>query len=252
MMRVIWKKCEFSGEMILGLGSDHVLAHGWMDADEGLRAGSILTTGSCSVRLLARLTLNLDQDLFGSGWLCAPLQGRPDPGHYDAVLSRDGFSVAWITLSDKGSKGERVDASGPAIRDTVAAQLPVSLARGVIIPDEPELLKTALVQFCLLHGFDLVFTTGGTGVGPRDITPEATISLLDKRLPGFERAMTEVSLAKTPHGMISRAVAGIMGRSVVVNLPGSPKAVRENLSAILPALRHTVEKLQGDPRDCGQ
>lgn len=114
------------------------------------------------------------------------------------------------------------------------------------------MLKATLVDCCLFQGFDLVFTTGGTGVGPRDITPEVTLPLLDKRLPGFERAMTQISLAKTPHAMISRAVAGTMGAALVVNLPGSPKAVRENLHAILPALKHAVEKLQGDQRDCGQ
>lgn len=251
-MRVVWKNSVMHGEMILGLGHDHDLAHGWVEATADLRAGLVLTTASFAVRLLATLPLGLGQDLFGPAWLCSAMQGQPAAGQYDGALSRDGLSVAWITLSDKGSRGERIDASGPAIRDCVAEQLPVSLARGVIIPDEPQLLKAALVQFCLQHRFDLVFTTGGTGVGPRDITPETTMPLLDKRLPGFERAMTALSLAKTPHAMISRAVAGTLGQSVVVNLPGSPKAVRENLAAILPALRHTVEKLQGDPRDCGQ
>jgi len=165
-------------------------------------------------------------------------------------IASGGFSLAWITLSDKGSRGERTDASGPLIEELAAGAMSVSLARGAVIPDDLSLLKGLLASLALIEGFDLILTTGGTGLGPRDVTPEATLSVIEKRLPGFERAMTLISLQKTPHAAISRAVAGTIGQSIVVNMPGSPKAVRETLSAILPALPHALEKLQGDQSDC--
>jgi molybdenum cofactor synthesis domain-containing protein len=251
-MRVTWKDAYTAGTVIIGQGPDHPLVHGWLDADEELRAGDVIHDPNCSVQLESRIRLCREDGLFTPAWVARKEKGVFFPGEFSCTRSRRGFSLAWITLSDKGSRGERVDASGPAIRDAAMEAMEISLARGMIIPDEPQILKSALVDCCLFQGFDLVFTTGGTGVGPRDITPEVTLPLLDKRLPGFERAMTQTSLAKTPHAMISRAVAGVMGLSLIVNLPGSPKAVRENLHAILPALKHAVEKLQGDPRDCGQ
>ena len=251
-MRVIWKQASVAGPVILGHGRDHGLVHGWIDTDENLRVADVISDAGCRIRLENRIRLCLEDGLMMTAWVARLEQGSIAPGEHSCSKIRRGFSLAWITLSDKGSRGERVDASGPAIRDAAMEAMEIGLARGMIIPDEPEMLKAALVDCCLFQGFDMVFTTGGTGVGPRDITPEATLPLLDKRLPGFERAMTQTSLAKTPHAMISRAVAGTMGLSLVLNLPGSPKAVRENMSAVLPALRHAVEKLQGDPRDCGQ
>ncbi len=251
-MRVTWKDAFVTGPLIIGHGRDHELVHGWIEADRDLRAGDTIEDSRCAVQLESRIRLCREDGLLMTAWVGRREKGAVAPGEFACVIKRRGFSLAWITLSDKGSRGERVDASGPAIRDAAMDAIQIGLARGMIIPDEPEMLKAALVDCCLFQGFDLVFTTGGTGVGPRDITPEVTLPLLDKRLPGFERAMTQISLAKTPHAMISRAVAGTMGHSLVVNLPGSPKAVRENLHAILPALKHAVEKLQGDPKDCGQ
>lgn len=248
-MRVEWKGGGHE-DVVLAVGGDHALAHGVVRGASALRCGDELVCPTGRIQIMTRFRLP-GETLFPA-WTARVVSGGLKIGGQDCAVERSGFSLAWITLSDKGSRGERVDASGPAIRETVAMAMPLCLASGVIIADEPLLLKEALVEFCLGHRFDMVFTTGGTGVGPRDITPEVTLPLLDKRLPGFERMMTAVSVSKTPHGMISRAVAGIMGESLVVNLPGSPKAVRENLGAILPALRHAVEKLQGDPRDCGQ
>lgn len=161
-----------------------------------------------------------------------------------------GISLAWITLSDKGAAGKRTDESGPLIAEMLHEAGQAALTRGQVIPDDASLLRALLTDLALTQGFDLIVTTGGTGLGPRDITPEATISVIDKRLPGFEAAMLAASLAKTPHGAISRAVAGVLGASIIVNLPGSPKAVRENFAAVLPALRHALDKLQGDPADC--
>ncbi|HUH66475.1 MAG TPA: molybdopterin adenylyltransferase [Syntrophales bacterium] len=154
-----------------------------------------------------------------------------------------------ITISDKGSRGEREDTSGPAIIAMLkAAGIVVALAK--IIPDEKELIKEALIDFADNHHLPLVITTGGTGVSPRDVTPDATLEVIDKQIPGMAEAMRQASAAKTPHAMISRAVAGIRGTSLIVNLPGSPKAVRENLAVILPALGHAIEKIRGDDAEC--
>lgn len=171
-------------------------------------------------------------------------------GEYDCSIQHSGYSLAWITLSDKGAAGTREDASGPLINKLVSEHLDLCLAQGFIIPDEADQLKALLVSLALEQRFDLILTTGGTGVGPRDISPEATVAVIEKRLPGYERAMTAASLAKTPHGAISRAVAGTLGESIIVNMPGSPKAVAECLEPLLPTFKHTLEKLQGDPSDC--
>jgi len=173
-----------------------------------------------------------------------------DSGECQCIVECGGYSLAWITLSDKGAAGKRIDESGPLVGDLVVDTLPLTLIQGFIIPDEISQLKGLLVDLALIQGFDLILTTGGTGVGPRDITPEATLAVIEKRLPGFERAMTAASLVKTPHGAISRAVAGTLGQAVIVNMPGSPKAVAECLEPLLPTFKHTLEKLQGDPSDC--
>jgi len=165
---------------------------------------------------------------------------------------RAGLSLAVIVLSDKGAAGLREDKCAPLIREKAAASLDISLAADFLIPDEPAQLKHLLAHLALDQGFDLILTSGGTGLGPRDTAPETTLTLIEKRLPGFERAMTSLSLAKTPHGAISRAAAGSIGLSLVVNLPGSPKAVAENLDAVLPATAHAIAKLQGDMSDCAR
>ncbi|GFK93934.1 Molybdopterin adenylyltransferase [Fundidesulfovibrio magnetotacticus] len=162
-----------------------------------------------------------------------------------------GFSLAWVTLSDKGAAGLRDDASGPLIGDMVAAELGLSSIQGHILPDDPRQLKALIMDLALAQGFDIVVTTGGTGVAPRDITPEATGAVLETRLPGFETAMAMAGIQSTPRAVISRAMAGFVGNTLVVNLPGSPKGVRETLAAVLPAFEHALEKRQGDPGDCG-
>ncbi|HRS98148.1 MAG TPA: MogA/MoaB family molybdenum cofactor biosynthesis protein, partial [Smithella sp.] len=156
-----------------------------------------------------------------------------------------------ITVSDKGSQGEREDLSGPAIAKMLAGAA-ISVAKTRVIPDEIDQISQAIVEFSDIEKLELILTTGGTGVSPRDLTPDATIKVLDKEIPGIAEAMRHASLKITPHGMISRAVAGIRGRSLIINLPGSPKAATENLAVVLPALFHAIEKIQGDPRDCAQ
>lgn len=158
--------------------------------------------------------------------------------------------AAVITLSDKGSKGERSDESGPVIREMIAG-IGASTVYYEILPDEKDLIVKALERLSGPERVDLILTTGGTGVAPRDVTPEATRQVIDRELPGMAEAMRAESLKKTPNAMISRAVAGIRNQTLIVNLPGSTKAVRENLAVILPALTHTIEKIIGDPSDCG-
>lgn len=158
--------------------------------------------------------------------------------------------TAIITLSDKGSNGQRQDESGTVIREMITG-IGASVGHYEILPDDKSLIISALSRLSDSGEIDLIITTGGTGVSPRDVTPEATLDVIERELPGMAEAMRSESLKKTPHAMISRAVAGIRKRTLIVNLPGSPKAVRENLSVILPAIPHAVEKIKGDMRDCG-
>lgn len=169
---------------------------------------------------------------------------------YSCLFWKKGHSLAWITLSDKRAQGKRVDKSGPLIPELIQAALSISISQGFILPDDYFELKGLLCNLCFAQKFDLIFTTGGTGVTCRDITPDVCLSILDKRLPGFEQTMVANSLAKTPNAIISRATAGIVGETLLVNLPGSPKAVQENLNSILPALQHTLEKIHDDPKEC--
>lgn len=159
--------------------------------------------------------------------------------------------TAIITLSDKGSAGERADESGQVIRELIA-DVGASAVHYEILPDEKSRISETLKKLSDSGSIDLILTTGGTGVAPRDVTPEATLAVIDRELPGMAEAMRADSLKKTPNAMISRAVAGIRKQTLIVNLPGSPKAVRENLAVILPALSHTIEKIKGDPSDCGR
>ncbi len=158
------------------------------------------------------------------------------------------YKVAIITVSDKGSKGQREDLSGKVIEEMVTNWADVVSYR--IVPDEKDLIKQAIIDE--IDRADLILTNGGTGLHPRDVTPDATVEIIDKEVPGIAEAMRFTGFAKTKTAILSRAVAGIKGKTLIINLPGSPKAVRESLEVILDVLPHAIDKLKGDPSECSR
>jgi molybdenum cofactor synthesis domain-containing protein len=161
------------------------------------------------------------------------------------------FTVSILTVSDKGSQGKREDKSGEAIRE-IFSQIDARVVDYAIVPDERALIKKKLIGWADGGNIDLVVTTGGTGLAPRDVTPEATLDVVDRIAPGFAEVMRAESLKKTPNAMLSRAVAGTRKKTLIINLPGSPKAVRECLDAIIPALPHAIETLRGEAVECAE
>jgi molybdopterin adenylyltransferase len=160
------------------------------------------------------------------------------------------MKAAILTLSDRCSTGERQDGSGPALQAWLEAR-EVTVCHTEVIPDDGQLISEKLIEWADSGNFDLILTTGGTGVSPRDVTPEATERVVERLLPGFGEVMRMESLKKTMHAMISRAVAGIRKQTLIINLPGSPKGATECISFVWPAVPHTVAKMQGDPEECG-
>lgn len=154
-----------------------------------------------------------------------------------------------LTLSDKGARGEREDLSSLALRDLLDPTL-FAVAAYAVVADEADLIAETLVAWADEQHLALILTTGGTGVSPRDVTPEATRSVIHREVPGMAEAMRGKSLAKTPHAVLSRAVVGIRGRCLIANLPGSPRGARENLEVLLPSLPHALAKIHGDPSEC--
>ena len=151
-----------------------------------------------------------------------------------------------LTLSDRSARGERADASGPALADLIRAEN-WSVAEQVILPDDESAIRAKLMEWADSGRFDVILTTGGTGFALRDVTPEATRAVIQRDAPGLAETMRAESLRKTPHSMLSRAVAGIRGQTLIVNLPGSPKGAVENLQTIAPVLSHAVQLLKDDP-----
>ena len=160
------------------------------------------------------------------------------------------YTAAVVTVSDKGAAGEREDLSGAVVRDILEGA-GIEVVRREIVPDEANVLSELLVALCD-QGIDLIVTTGGTGVSPRDVTPEATLGVIEKEIPGMAEAMRAESLKVTPHAMISRAVCGLRGGALILNLPGSPKGARENLEVVMPAVPHTLEVAGGRVSECAQ
>lgn len=155
--------------------------------------------------------------------------------------------VGILTISTKGARGEREDTSGAVIRELVSTpEIGGQVVAYEIVPDDRAVIEARLRQWADDQKIGLILTTGGTGLGPYDLTPEATLAVLERQAPGIAEAMRLESLKHTPFGMLSRAVAGTRGSSLIINLPGSPKGVRECLSAILPALPHAVGLLAGE------
>ncbi|MDX9917003.1 MAG: MogA/MoaB family molybdenum cofactor biosynthesis protein [Gudongella sp.] len=161
------------------------------------------------------------------------------------------FRVGIITSSDKGYKGEREDLSGEVIRQ-MAEEKGYEIVSKVILPDERELLKEEMIRLADVLEADLIFTTGGTGFSERDVTPEATIEVCDRMAPGITEAIRYLSLKITPRAMLSRAQSGIRGKTLIVNLPGSPKAVKEALDFSLDSIHHGLEILTGRDSECAR
>ena len=161
------------------------------------------------------------------------------------------FTAAWITLSDKGARGERVDESGPLIGQMVRED-GYEVVEEVLIPDDREIIEKELIRLADQRQVNVIFTTGGTGFAPRDVTPEATEAVCDRMAPGIAEAIRAYSMTKTPRAMLSRAVSGIRGQTLIINLPGSPKACMESMDVFMDAIPHAMGLLRGDVQDCAR
>jgi molybdopterin adenylyltransferase len=167
-------------------------------------------------------------------------------------VSRKTIQAVVLTISDRCSRGEAEDTAGPAAETMLREELGAHVYRRKILPDDKNTIIETLSHYSDGHSIDLVFTVGGTGMSPRDVTPEATLQVAERMAPGLAEAMRAASLLKTPRAMLSRGICGIRGTTLIVNLPGSKRGARENLQAILPALGHAVQTLRGEPVDCGR
>ncbi len=159
------------------------------------------------------------------------------------------FSVGILTVSDKGAAGTREDESGHLLHRLVAP-LPGTVVAYEVIPDDHAIIRARLIAWCDAGKMDLIVTTGGTGPAPRDVTPDATLSVIERQVPGLSEIMRMEGFKKNPRAILSRAVCGIRGATLIINLPGSPRAVSENVEIIFPVLNHLLSKMKGDPQDC--
>lgn len=159
------------------------------------------------------------------------------------------YKVGVLTISDKGAQGKREDKSGKLMSDLLK-EAGFNIAIYAVVPDEEFTISQTLIKW-VNKGVDLILTTGGTGLSPRDLTPEATQKVIEKQVPGIAEALRQEGLKKTPHAMLSRGIAGIRKETLIINLPGSPKAVKEGLEVLIPALPHALAKIKGDTSECG-
>jgi molybdenum cofactor synthesis domain-containing protein len=169
-----------------------------------------------------------------------------------ALVPRGRFQAVVLTISDRCSRGEADDTAGPAVARSLEGGLGAHVYATAVLPDDAPAITERLKHYADGHSIDLIVTVGGTGFAPRDVTPEATRAVLERPAPGLDEAMRAASLAKTPRAALSRGNSGICGSTLIVNLPGSERAAVENLDAILEALAHGLDKLRGDPSDCGR
>ncbi|RLB28941.1 MAG: molybdenum cofactor biosynthesis protein [Deltaproteobacteria bacterium] len=154
-----------------------------------------------------------------------------------------------LTISDKGFKGQRKDESGPLVAE-ILTKAGYTVERQSIVPDYYEKIVECLIEWVDQDGLSIIVTTGGTGVSPTDVTPEAMLKVIKYQIPGMAEVMRTASLTKTPHAMLSRAIVGVRGNTLIINLPGSPEGAKENLTVVLPALNHALAKIAGDSSDC--
>jgi molybdopterin adenylyltransferase len=159
------------------------------------------------------------------------------------------FKAGVLTISDKGSRGERVDESGKAATE-ILNNNGFTVIKSEIVPDNIRSISNTLIKWIENEDLSLIITSGGTGLSPTDVTPQAMREVIEYEVPGIAEAMRASSLTKTPHAMLSRAMAGVRGSCLIINLPGSPRGVKENLEVVIPALKHGLSKLSGDPTDC--
>jgi len=162
----------------------------------------------------------------------------------------ENYSFAVLTMSDKGSRGEREDTSGAYLQKKLSDE-GYTLKSYRVIPDNKQVIIDNLIELVEDQKISLIVTTGGTGVSPSDITPEAMVSVIEREIPGMAEAMRSASLLKTSRAMLSRGKVGIREESLIINLPGSLKAVKENLEVVLPVIPHALEKIKGGESDCG-
>ncbi len=165
------------------------------------------------------------------------------------MIKETKFKAGVLTMSDKGSRGERVDESGD-LAFHMLSEDGFEVVEKKIVPDRQEDIINTIKEWCDIKKLSLIISSGGTGLSPTDVTPQAMLKVIEFEVPGIAEAMRAESLKKTPHAMISRAMAGVRGRCLIINLPGSPKGVKENLEVVLPALKHALSKLSGDTSDC--
>lgn len=216
-----------------------------------LRVGALLCdTNGKALLLVIGKHMHYTEDTLGQYTLTCKVLDTIEEGTSKYTVQYKGYSIAWVTLSDSGSVGKRTDESGPLIGSILQNTFEVSVERGFLIPDDPTRLEHILLDLALFQRFNCILTTGGTGVAPRDTTPEVMEKILHRSLYGFELAMMQASMQYVSTAILSRARAGIIAETILINLPGSPKAVQQNLTPILPALQHAMDKLCGDPSDC--
>jgi molybdenum cofactor synthesis domain-containing protein len=173
------------------------------------------------------------------------------PVEVAGAVSRRTFQAVILTISDRCSRGEAADSAGPAVGQMIETRLDARIYAHEVLADDRDEITARLLHYTEGHSIDLVVTVGGTGFGPRDVTPEAVAALIQRPTPGLDEAMRRASIAKTPTAILSRAVSGIRGATLILSLPGSERAATENIEAVLPALSHGLAKLRGDPSDCG-